>query len=102
LRNLRLVSEEHFERLKSQDAEGKSSEVASLLGLPAPVVDQANEFTRRFLGLALEAYRRDRISKAKLLELAAKVGVAPSTMSRLVESSGLDEAEPEPVLLPDS
>jgi Zn-dependent peptidase ImmA (M78 family)/transcriptional regulator with XRE-family HTH domain len=102
LRNLRLVSEEHFERLKSQDAEGKSLEVASLLGLPAPVVDQANEFTRRFLGLGLEAYRRDRISKAKLLELAAKVGVAPSSMSRLVESSGLDEEEPEPVLLPDS
>jgi hypothetical protein len=102
LRNLRLLSEERFERLKSQDQEGRSLQVQALLGLPAPAGEQANEFTRRFLSLGLEAYRRERISKSKLLELGAKVGVVPGDMSRLVESSGLDEEAPEPALLPDS
>src|SRR5208282_5264304 len=53
LRNLRLLSEEQFERLKSQDQEGRSLQVQALLGLPAPTAEQANEFTRRFLSLGL-------------------------------------------------
>jgi Zn-dependent peptidase ImmA (M78 family)/transcriptional regulator with XRE-family HTH domain len=102
LRNLRLLSEDQFEKLKSQDQDGRSQEVQGLLRLPPPAAEPANEFTRRFLSLGLEAYRRERISRSKLLELGAKVGVVPGDMSRLMESSGLDEEAPEPALLPDS
>lgn len=50
-----------------------------------------NEFKRRFLGLALEAYRRELISRAKLAELAQLVKVSGERLARLIEDAGIDE-----------
>jgi hypothetical protein len=50
-----------------------------------------SEFKHRFLGLALEAFRRDEISRGKLRELAAMVGLSRSDLDRLVEDAGIAE-----------
>ena len=95
LRNLRLVSAAEFEQLKALDDAGKGRQLAELLGLPEP--DDAivrNEFRHRFLGLALEAYRREEISRGKLKELAIMVDLTADELDRLVEDAGLDDDEP--------
>jgi len=66
-----------------------------LLGLPEP--DDSivrNEFHHRFLGLALEAYRREEISRGKLKELATMVDLTADDLDRLVNDAGLDDGEP--------
>ena len=50
------------------------------------------EFRRRFLGLALEANRREEITQNKLTELAAMVGMKPRDVERLLSSAGFDKA----------
>lgn len=101
LRNLRLLSETEFERLRSQDQEGRSEELRHAFGLP-PVEgeEHAGESTGRFLSLALEAFRRDRITKSKLQHLASRIGVSHEAVQMLIESAGLDDGEPESALVP--
>jgi Zn-dependent peptidase ImmA (M78 family)/DNA-binding XRE family transcriptional regulator len=92
LRNLRLVTAQAFDRLKALDESGKGRQIADLLGLPEPDHEAVrNEFRHRFLGLALEAYRRDEISRGKLEELAAMVALTQADLDRLIEDAGLDE-----------
>ncbi len=91
LRNLRLVTEAEFAHLKALDAAGNGKALASLLGLPEPDhVEMRFEFKHRFLGLALEAFRRDEISRGKLRELMAMVGLSPSIVDILIEDAGLE------------
>jgi hypothetical protein len=102
LLNLKLINEPEFTHLKEMDQEGNSQRLARLLALP-PIdqVDHAAEFNRRFLGLALEALRRELISRGKLIELAAQVGVDRDDAMALIQSAGLDEEEPYSVVLPE-
>jgi Zn-dependent peptidase ImmA (M78 family)/transcriptional regulator with XRE-family HTH domain len=101
LRNLRLLSDGEFERLKEQDQGRRSDEVRAALGLsPVEGAEHAGEFSRRFMGLALDAYRRDRITKTKLQQLAGRVGISAETVQMLIESAGLDDSEPEAALAP--
>lgn len=101
LRNLRLVSEPEFEHLRALDEAGKGRHLAALLGLSEPDhMEIRNEFRHRFLGLALEAYRREEISRGKLKELAGKVGLTAEELDRLIEEAGLDEDAPAPVRKP--
>jgi len=90
LRNLRLVNEAEADRLKTLDEQGKGAQLAELLGIPGP--DHAalrNEFGHRLLGLALEAYRREEISRVKLNELGAMVELFGPDIDRLVADMGL-------------
>lgn len=91
LRNLRLVTEAEREQLKRLDDQGKGRQLANLLGLPEPDhTEMRSEFKHRFLGLALEAYRRDEISRGKLRELGAMVGLPHDDLDRLLEEAGFD------------
>jgi Zn-dependent peptidase ImmA (M78 family)/DNA-binding XRE family transcriptional regulator len=91
LRNLRLLTEAEFGHLKALDEQGKAKQLAELLGLPAPDhAEMRSEFKHRFLGLALEAFRRDEVSHGKLRELVATVGMGPSDLARLLEDAGID------------
>jgi Zn-dependent peptidase ImmA (M78 family)/transcriptional regulator with XRE-family HTH domain len=102
LRNLKLVSEPEFERLRQMDAEGRSKRIATLLGAQTvEPLELHGEFQRRFLALGLEALRREKISQAKFLELAQRVGVNPSIAEDLLLSAGIDDAEAQSVLLPE-
>ena len=94
LRNLRLVSAAEFEQQKALDDAGKGKQLAELLGLPEPNDSIVrNEFRHRLLGLALEAYRREEISRGKLRELAAMVDLTATDLDRIVEDAGLDDDE---------
>jgi Zn-dependent peptidase ImmA (M78 family)/DNA-binding XRE family transcriptional regulator len=93
LRHLRIITDAALELLRQKlDEEGKVEDLSSLLGLPAPNHEgERNQFRHRFLGLALEAYRRDEISGDKLRELAAMVEMTPADVERLViESLGAE------------
>jgi hypothetical protein len=86
------VTAQEFDRLKALDESGKGRQLAELLGLPEPDHEAVrNEFRHRFLGLALEAYRRDEISRGKLKELTTMVALTQADLDRLVEDAGLDE-----------
>ena len=91
LKNLREISDAQFQQLKSQD-EDHGSALADLLGLSKPDREITNEFRQRFLGLALEAYRREEITRSKLAELGAMVGVKKDRISQMLASAGLDQA----------
>jgi Zn-dependent peptidase ImmA (M78 family) len=94
LLNLRLVTQAEFDHLKAIDAAGKGKQMAALLGLPEPDLSEVrNEFSHRFLGLALEAYRREEISRGKLDELAGMVDLEADHVDRLLEDAGLDDAD---------
>lgn len=93
LRNLRLLSEADFEHLKALDDRGKGRHLAKLLGLAEPHHDEIrSEFKHRFLGLALEAYRRDEISRSKLSELVAMVGLTAGSLDQLLDDAGIGAA----------
>lgn len=101
LRNLRLITESELDRLKAQDEQGDSKEIARLLGLAeSEAAEYGAEFNRRFLGLALEALRREKISKAKFLELARMVRVQEKDAKSLLEHSGLGDEEADDVFAP--
>lgn len=103
LRNLKLVSESEFERLRSMDEEGRSRRIAVAFGVEADqaLAEQRGEFQRRFLALGLEALRREKISQAKFMQLAERVGVSQWTAQDLLVNAGIDDAEPQSVLLPE-
>jgi Zn-dependent peptidase ImmA (M78 family)/DNA-binding XRE family transcriptional regulator len=99
LRNLRLVTDAELAHLKALDEQGKGKQLAELLGLPEPDhTAMRSEFKHRFLGLALEAYRRDEVSHGKLRELVAMVGLAPDDLEQLIEDAGInsDSFSPSP------
>jgi len=94
LRNLRLITDAELEDLKQQEESGKGRRVAVLLDLPEVDHEAArNEFRHRFLGLALEAFRRGEISRAKLAELAGMVDLGPDELARLLRETGLEDLD---------
>lgn len=103
LRNLKLVSEPEFEKLRSMDEEGRSRRIAVAFGVEADqaLVEQRGEFQTRFLALGLEALRREKISQAKFMQLAERVGVSQWIAQDLLVNAGIDDAEPQSVLLPE-
>ncbi len=92
LRNLKLLDESELQRLIAQEQAGEGKEIAEFLHAPEPAaeVNLSDDFRRRFLSLALEAYRREEITLSKLNELASMVGVERAGLSRMLASVGLD------------
>lgn len=90
LRNLRLIKETDFDRLKELDNAGRGKQIAEALGLPEPDHTEARDgFRHRTLGLALEAYRREEISRGKLVEVAAMLGIGREGVEVLIEDAPL-------------
>jgi Zn-dependent peptidase ImmA (M78 family)/transcriptional regulator with XRE-family HTH domain len=101
LLNLRLITDKQFEEMKQMDSDGMSKQLADLLGLAEVSADEnISAFYRRYLVLALEAYRREKISRRKLIEVASTLGVSAAEIGRVVESLGLVHDEPSEVLIP--
>ncbi len=101
LRNLRLVTETELERFKAQDEARDTAVVAQVLGFPqVDAIEHGAEFTRRFLGLALEALRREKVSKFRFLELARLAHIPEDEAKSLLERSGLEEDEADTVFVP--
>ena len=92
LKNLKLVDDSEFQRLKGEEDRGAGHTIASFLAAQETDRDQfsRDDFRRRFMGLALEAYRRDEITKAKLIELAGMVELGRSDVKTVLASMQLD------------
>ncbi|HHH29380.1 MAG TPA: ImmA/IrrE family metallo-endopeptidase [Polyangiaceae bacterium] len=99
LKSARLLTSAELDDLLEQDRAGRGRELEKLLGLPEPDHRaQRNEFRRRFLGLALEAFRREEISRAKLIEVAAMVGASARDVDQA--TLGMDDGEGAELRLP--
>lgn len=101
LKSLRLLTDPQLAALREQDKEGVREQIEDFLELPK--TDHAakrNEFRQRFLGLALEAYRREEISKRKLIELARRVAVTDTDVDAMLENMGIEQ-EAVDVALPE-
>ena len=92
LKNLRLIDEPEFQRLKAEEDGGAGQAIADFLAVPEhkPLESARDDFRRRFLGLALEAYRREDITRSKLGELASMVDMRPDDVRSVLSSVGLD------------
>jgi Zn-dependent peptidase ImmA (M78 family) len=102
LRNLRLITEPELEALRARDQQGDSAAVAAALGLAEhEQVGHGVEFTRRFLGLALEALRREKISQVKFLELTRMIHVPEERTRGLLERVGFEADAPDEVFAPE-
>ncbi len=92
LKNLRLIDDPEFQHLKKEEDAGVGQTIADFLSAPETGADKTagDDFRRRFLGLALEAYRREDITRSKLVELAAMVETRPDDVKFVLSSVGLD------------
>ena len=92
IKNLRLIDEREFQRLKTEEDSGAGQTIANFLAAPeAPLEDLSrDDFRRRFLALALEAYRREEITHTKLAELAAMVHLGQNDLEVTLASAKLD------------
>lgn len=95
LRNLRLLSKGDLDRLKGLDDAGRGRQIADHLGLPElDATSSCDGFQHRILGLALEAYRREEISRGKLNELASMLRFEAWRVDILIDDAGLDDDTP--------
>jgi Zn-dependent peptidase ImmA (M78 family)/transcriptional regulator with XRE-family HTH domain len=117
LKNLGLISQAELDEFLSQEREGQGREIERSLGSSPknqsereqePRTEAAREsherdFRGRFLSLALEAYRRDRISRGRLYELGRLVGKPRDHIDDLLDLLGfLQEDEEDEILRPDA
>jgi len=99
LHNLRILSRSQREALLEEERADRGKRIERLLKLSAEDHAEArDEFRLRFLGLALEAYRQEKITTGKLRELGKLVGLTESDLDELIEDAGLAEDEHEPLL----
>jgi Zn-dependent peptidase ImmA (M78 family)/transcriptional regulator with XRE-family HTH domain len=97
--NLRLLSTAERDDLLARENAGQGKQIEDLLDLPQPDHTTAREsFRLRFLGLAMEAYRRDKITRAKLFELGPLVSYGRETLEAILASAGLDEEDGDPLI----
>lgn len=94
LKNLKLVNEPEFDVLRAQEEGGAGQAIAKLLDLREADHEAArSEFRHRFLALALEAFRREQITKRKLVELATMVGVSTEELDAVLAETGLEQPD---------
>lgn len=108
LRNLRLIAQGELDVLLGEEQEGRGKEIERSLRLPGDREESEKreaspkDFRSRFLALAIEAYRREKISRGKLSELAAIVEFSSAALARVLQAVGLNDAEAgSEVLLPE-
>jgi Zn-dependent peptidase ImmA (M78 family)/transcriptional regulator with XRE-family HTH domain len=90
LRNLKLLTQNEFDQLKAADDAGLGNELARLLNLPDSESDEDRDvFRHRVLGLALEAYRREQITRAKLVEVSRLLMMGAEEVQSVLIRAGL-------------
>jgi Zn-dependent peptidase ImmA (M78 family) len=94
LRNLRLITDAELKQLQKLEEEKKGAEIAAVLEFAKTNHFTArNAFRHRFLGLGLEALRRQEITYAKLRELATMVDISEENLGRLLSDAGMGEGD---------
>lgn len=89
----RLLTDEQRDRLKTMIDRNVDREARKALGLPEPgdQYETHNQARHQLVGLGLEAYRRELISRGKLIDIASLVGVDRKVLDQLIKDSGIDE-----------
>ena len=100
LRNLKFLSEEAFDQLYQQ------KEDAKLMAQHLKIAEKEHEnpisnFALNFTGMAIEAYRRDKITYKKLVNLADKVQFDSDVIDQVLSCMGLEDNVEEKVYLPE-
>lgn len=96
LLNLKQLSEAEFRRFRELEEEGQGKELAKLLEISDPDANGArDEFRHRFLALALEAFRRAKISRGKFHELGRMVAANSEDIDSNLKALGIDGPDPE-------
>jgi hypothetical protein len=99
LRNLQLLTQAEMGALLADEQAGRGRSRARLLGLPEPDHEAArDEFRSRFLGLALEAFRREKISEGKLRELSNLVEASSGELDRFLDEAGSGDSSVDALL----
>ena len=94
LRSTRLLTAGELDMLLRQETTGHGRKLEQLLGIPQPDHQALrNQFRNRFVGLALEALRREEISRAKLVEVAAMVDLSSDSVDHAITDLGLHNDE---------
>jgi len=94
LRNLGYLTEAELAHLVEQEVAGVGAEVAALLAVSEIDHEAArNAFRQHFLRLGLEAWRRDKITCAKLVELARLVEISSTELAPVLQNVTLDNSE---------
>lgn len=104
LRNLRIVTQEEMENLLERKPDATALQNTLDLADPQERSDHRRLFRRQFVSLALEAYRRELITRRKLTELAGLLELSESDVDQLLEHAGLEigtDVGPEDVQLPE-
>ena len=92
LRSTRLLTATELESLLEQERMDKGRKLAQLMGIPEPDHQALrNEFRDRFVGLALEALRRKRISRTELIDLVGMLDVDAREVDEAVSDLDLDD-----------
>lgn len=90
LKNLKLLTQNEFDQLKAADDAGLGNELARLLNLPDAEDDETRDvFKHRVLSLALEAYRREQITRAKLVEVSRLLMIGAEEVRSVLNRAGL-------------
>ncbi|KAF0246854.1 MAG: hypothetical protein FD180_384 [Planctomycetota bacterium] len=92
LLNLKNLTRDRFDALKGR--RDQAALVAKALRREASTEDVHWSLAEQILALAFEAFRREEISRMKLVELAGQAGVARDDIDRALEAEGRG---PEPV-----
>jgi Zn-dependent peptidase ImmA (M78 family)/DNA-binding XRE family transcriptional regulator len=92
LLNLNLLARDRFDSLRAQSSLAKSLRRA----LQLPDYEHRRNLAEQIISLALEAHRRDLISKRKVLELSIQVGANPGDVedALLAEEEGQEAVPP--------
>ena len=92
LRSTRLLTATELDSLLEQESMDKGRKLEQLLGFSEPDHQaMRNEFRDRFVGLALEALRRRRISRAELIDLVGMLDVDAGEVDEAVSDLSLDD-----------
>lgn len=102
LRNTKFLSEESFAQLYQQKEEAR--QMARFLNFEknAPAEDERGTcFALNFTGMAIEAYRRDKITYNKLVALAGRVAFGSEVIDQVLSCMGIENHIEEEVYLPE-
>lgn len=89
----RILTDDQRDRLKTMIEQRVDRDARDALGLPEPdeLYETHDQVRHRLIGLGLEAYRQELISRGKLADIAALVDVSRGALDRLIRDSGIDE-----------
>jgi hypothetical protein len=87
--SLKVLTRDQFEALQVQEEHARR--LARALRGDALDEDFHWKLSSQVLSLGLEAYRREVISRRKLVELAKEAGIAETTVDQVLTDAGLDD-----------